>query len=742
MSCSHSNLIYALLDENKRMVVKFMFIEALPVWQKGKEKEMNHSMLFKTVILCNGNSGKKYIAKIAASTVYQLFINGKFITAGPCRAPHGYYRVDEIDITKDLDIGDNVIVILVAGYNINSYYTLNQPSFLQAEIVEETYGIVLAATGSCNPFYSRPYKERVKKTDKYSFQRAFTEVYKLTKDYNNLFTDVAIGNDFLVPTHTEKKNLIERRIPSYIHPEYKVNEVIARGTCLSGEKPEQYLRTRHVANIGPAQLGYNYDELEVCLEDVAQEFKFMPVMMSEKYEGNDKLKENEMIVYSLDSERTGFIGANFMVESDTELYIMFDERINENNDVAGLSNGCTNVIKLEMEEGSYDFASFEPYGFKYLKFVCTKGAVEVNNVHVREYICSVPLKSLDEIINNDILQDDKLRSVLESAVNTYRQNAVDIFMDCPTRERAGWLCDSFFTARAEKVLTGENIIEYNFLENFLLPKEFEHLPKGMLPMCYPSDHYDKVFIPNWAMWFVKELYDFARRSEGDEYAEHLVDQLRDKVYDLLDYFKQFENEYGLLEKLESWVFVEWSRANNFVQDVNYPSNMLYSSTLDAAGKLYNDDKLIEKAERLKKVILERSFNGEFFVDNEIRKDGVLVSTNETSETCQYYAFFMNMATPDTHKELWDKLVNEMGPKRDASKTYPNVYPSNAFIGAVLRLDLLKRYNYYDKLKEEIKDYFYYMAEKTGTLWENLTPEASCNHGFTSYVVYLLSNNRF
>lgn len=60
-----------------------MFKEALPVWQKGKEKEMNYSMLFKTVILCNENSGKRYVVRIAASTVYQLFINGKFITTGP-----------------------------------------------------------------------------------------------------------------------------------------------------------------------------------------------------------------------------------------------------------------------------------------------------------------------------------------------------------------------------------------------------------------------------------------------------------------------------------------------------------------------------------------------------------------------------------------------------------------------------------------------------------------------------------
>ena len=52
------------------------------------------------------------------------------------------------------------------------------------------------------------------------------------------------------------------------------------------------------------------------------------------------------------------------------------------------------------------------------------------------------------------------------------------------------------------------------------------------------------------------------------------------------FFTQFENSDGLLEKLKSWVFVEWSDANKYVQDVNYPSNMLYAAALNAAGKLY------------------------------------------------------------------------------------------------------------------------------------------------------------
>jgi alpha-L-rhamnosidase len=30
-----------------------------------------------------------------------------------------------------------------------------------------------------------------------------------------------------------------------------------------------------------------------------------------------------------------------------------------------------------------------------------------------------------------------------------------------------------------------------------------------------------------------------------------------------------------------------------------------------------------------------------------------------------------------------------------------------------------------------------MAERTGTLWENMTPHASCNHGFASHVAHVL-----
>ena len=105
--------------------------------------------------------------------------------------------------------------------------------------------------------------------------------------------------------------------------------------------------------------------------------------------------------------------------------------------------------------------------------------------------------------------------MFDAARETFLQNSSDLFMDCPTRERAGWLCDSFFTARAEWEFTGDNVIEKNFLENFLLPESFRDVPRGMLPMCYPADHNNNNFIPNWAMWFVLELEDRLFNRKGD-----------------------------------------------------------------------------------------------------------------------------------------------------------------------------------------------------------------------------------
>ena len=83
------------------------------------------------------------------------------------------------------------------------------------------------------------------------------------------------------------------------------------------------------------------------------------------------------------------------------------------------------------------------------------------------------------------------------------------------------------------------------------------------------------------------------------------------------------------------------------------------------------------------------------------------------------------------------MATEFGPHRAELGLWPEIHPSNAFIGNYLRLDLLASQGLHSQCLEETKGYFEYMADTTGTLWEHKNTEASCNHGFASYYIFLL-----
>ena len=91
-----------------------------------------------------------------------------------------------------------------------------------------------------------------------------------------------------------------------------------------------------------------------------------------------------------------------------------------------------------------------------------------------------------------------------------------------------------------------------------------------------------------------------------------------------------------------------------------------------------------------------------------------------------------VASRTDYAELYNTLMQEFGYGRKEDE-YPKVYPSNALIGFLLRLDLLRQDKQYEKLLNEVKAYYTKMAMMTGTLWEHKDTRASLNHGFASYV---------
>ena len=702
------------------------FRSGQPIWPNGREEEMNLHVGFRAVFQVG--AVRRTILRVAGASVYRVFVNGAFRGHGPARGPHGYYRVDEWDLTGDLVSGTNLVAVEVAGYNANSYYLLDQPSFLQAEVVSEE-DVLASTAGDGAAFEAAILPERMQRVPRYSFQRPFTEVYRLQPGYDTWRNDAAASMDAVSCSVLPAKNLIPRRVPYPTFSKRRPVWHVASGNVGIGPAPEEPRRDPALSRIGEDLAGYAEADCEI-----------MPILevqklVTESREEHDKpstsrqtiaLDRNSYRILDLGTNLTGFLGFRVRCESPSRVFLTFDEVLTD-GDVDFLRMNCENVLTYELAPGRFEIESLEPYTLRYLKLIVLDGDCEIDGVYLREYV------NPDVWSAHFSASDPRLNRLFEAGRETFRQNAVDIFMDCPSRERAGWLCDSFFTARVALDLCGNTTVEQAFYENFLLPDRFPHLPDGMLPMCYPADHRNGNFIPNWALWFVVELEEYLARS-GDR---AMVDALKAKVLALFDYFQPFLNEDGLLEKLERWVFVEWSEANRLVQDVNYPTNMLYAGALSAAGRMYGLPKLEEQADTVRHTIRQQSFDGSFFVDNAVRKNGALEVTTNRTEVCQYYAFFFDVATPGSHADLWRVLVEDFGPHRKDTGKFPDVHTANAFIGNYLRLELLSRHGRCAQLLEECRDYFLYMAERTGTLWEHTGASASCNHGFASHVVHAL-----
>ena len=706
---------------------KTSFIKAVPVWPEEYEDVMNISILFKATVKKSDCKNGAPVLRIAGSSAFRISVNGEFYAMGPARAGHGYYRVDEYKIDALLTKEENDIEILVAGYNNNSFYWIDVPPFLAAEVVcGDEVVLCTGINGGEKEFTGYRMNERVQKVMRYSFQRNFTEVY----DYNN-------KTDFSAPVQLaladkEDKIFLERGI---FYPEYEredAKKVICRGVTSSSEK-DNYFMDRAIVNIGPALKGFKIDELEIASTWEAQKLDFMPTSYDViELPENDSvaLPENGYAVYDMGRNMSGLIGITVTCESDVTLYALFDEILTDGdaNKVDFLRLYTSSVVMWKLPAGTHKLLSFEPYVYKYIRFAFVGGSATISDVHMRRVGFYMPPRKAKT-------DNPKIKAVFDAAVETFRQNTYDVYMDCASRERGGWLGDSFFTSRTERVLTGKSEVERNFLENFLQPESFKCLPDGMLPMCYPADHYDGLFLPNWTMWFVFELAEYYERT-GDR---ELIDAAKDKVYKLFKtYFCKFENEDGLLEKLEGWIFLEWSKASELVQDINYPTNMLYAKMKRTAGKLYNDPSLTEEGDKLAEVIRQKAFNGKFFCDNAVyNENGVAELSGECTEACQYYAFHTGVATPELYPELWNTLLTDFGPQRKETGKYPEIYFANVLFGNFLRLDLLVDYGYEEELLKNIEGYFYYMAEKTGSLWENDTTVASCSHGFASHVIYWL-----
>lgn len=677
------------------------------VWAEGQKNQMNRAFAFVLDL------GKKQMGEIclSAASCYKVIADGKLMGFGPNRTAHGYARAAVYPFNAQY------ITVEVQSHFVPNFCWVKREPFFACVLKTESGKEYFAEDFNCFAL-----SDRVQKVRRYSFQRGFCETYINEKDRTALY--FCKPQNAFPRVKTEKAELPHLLPSETLNPalsEIFAEKVIDSGYCKTSPEIAVYV-DRTETLIGTVIEGFKRSEWQDFSTDEISRITYL-----------SGAKSGDYAYETLDFSRivTGIVEVEIIAGNAGEVFFAFDEILSDEKlkTIKPFRGDTANVFKWTVKKaGVYNLSAFEPYAFRYANVITSAGVKA--NVKVRAYENPEAGKMLFEC------DDKKIEQIMEAARHTFAHNAVDLLTDCPSRERAGWLSDSFFSSVAERVFTGDNKVERAFLQNYILADKSGH-PKGMIPRCYPADYYEEDgFIPNWSLWYILEIYKYFTQYGYDE----TVEKSRANVEGILNYFVDFENEFGVLEDLKGWIFVEWSAANNsdHINGINVPSNACYYASLLAAAKVYGIKGLKEKAEKVKDYLLKNAYVDGFFVDNLIRNEkGDIIPTENYTETCQYYMFFFKCADKHTHKELFDKMLNEYG-KSDSSVSGGNpvkkqLTPSNMIYGVYMRLELLMREQKRVELLNECVRYFYDMTQKTGTLWENNTASASCDHGFASYV---------
>ena len=685
------------------------FMQAVPVWEHEPEERLNRQLIFRETV----DSLRSAVLKVAAADFYRLTVNGQFAAYGPARTTVGYARVDEIDLSAYDRAGENEILLEVAGYDCGSLSTCRQRSFLAAELFVN--GASVRHTGRDFPAWVNVRREQ--HVERLSVQRHFMEQWDMRLPL------MFAPEERVTLAAVEPAEWLARGVP---YPEYPVREIaefVSRGTYV-----------QRADFTGVKLNAYSFDMAKepdwgfFRPEKIADKpYRFVTTREQTVTQGAGCLPQTVRaggwLMADMGRIECGFIRLTVRAEEETDLVLAMSE-LCDGDTFAFSQINIQSVIAYHLAAGEeYELQSFEPYTFRQTAVFVRHGCATISRIGVRT------LEHGSKAIERTF-RDPGLNAVYNAALRTFKHNAVDILTDCPSRERAGWLCDSFFTGRAEHFLYGESPVETAYLENYRLYRNEGEFPRGVLPMCYPSDpHNNNKFIPQWDMWYVLEVCEYLEMRRPD------VDRelFRESVTGLMEFFARHENELGLLEKLPSWNFIEWSDANTWTQDVSWPTNMLYAGVLEAAGRVFGLAGAAEKAERIRKTVAEMAFDGEVFLDHAMRcEDGTLRNYPHVSEAAQYYAILFGGV--DLHDGKYEALRRHV--VEDFADFVPGerqFCPKNAFIGLYLRMNVLMNMGDGALLKENVLNFCSGMARDTETLWEYKQRRGSYNHGFAAYI---------
>ena len=664
----------------------------------------------------------KAVLRVTACTFYRAYLNGQFLFHGPARAAHGFARVDTVDLSGRLQVGRNCLAIEVAGYCEPTLHVTGEPSFLLAELQAD--GEVLIATDRSWSGIRLHHKRA--HAPPFSHARSIMEIYDLDAGFFDWRTGLPGGPGestwFPVEEVDDDRQLLERAV------------ALADVALVGGAR---LLALSHTVGGARGRSGQQLpeDPAAECVQEREIPFHGTARPSGGGHGGFVELHVetsagSTALTYDFGELASAFVGVEVSLPAGGVVDLVHGDRIGDDGtiDPHGCASRC--VVRLYCPHGRTRLESFEPYCVRYLRVIVRARAFTLHDVFLRRY------QYPDLEGGTFLCSDGELNRIYDAARLTLRANTLDVFLDTPGRERGGWLCDSFWTARAARQMLGDTRVERAMLENFLAPTVAEHFD-GYSPAVYPAgkgSHH-----PNWTMFLVLHLHEYYRRT-GDR---SFIDRYAPRVAEVAAQLALHEDAEGVLNNLPGRIFVDGSTAplpEYFSRPISMPTNVLYARMLECIDELYGRPVLRAKALHIR-TRLRQAYAGiraerpaQFLSDSlQPAEGGTLSRGRLTSEAAQYYAAWLGLASPGEHPALFKALFEQHGPCPERLVDDPKVLRSDHFAAMPVRFEVLAAHGEHQRLLREVRYLYSRMIDEgPGTLWEGMADTGSVCQGFAAH----------
>ncbi len=692
------------------------------VWSKNcidKHETEPFAIFFRKKINL-ANKSEKAIIKISADSRYKLYVNEKFVEQGPSKGDTQIWFYDELDISKYLIKGDNVISVIVLRFpqkptkGNQSILSTNIPGlYVEGEIQDGKNAIKIDT--------DETWKTIVDTDTKYlQEQEGFAPLY---------FYEHKQASD----------SLWQWQSPQYDDSKWEDALPYPKGAIRDAVSP---------GNLNPRTIPF--------MKRTIGRFKQTLVTRKSIYDKsnwNDMLLGNADITIPPNTEEiveidtgelmTGYLhliiegGKNAKIELlQSEAYVLAEgdnphmgpvkgDRLDFEN---GYLTGFTDYYEPSGKGSEECPEEYTPFWFRTFRFI--RLSVKTGNecLTIKDFYFEETGYPL-EVKTSVTTSDETLTEIWDISLRTLKRCMHETYTDCPFYEQLQYVMDSRSQILYTYSLSLDDRLARKCIDDFKRAQRYD----GLISSAYPNTKPN--VIPGFSIYYILMIHDHMMYF-GDE---ELLKYYMPSVQQILNFYESNIQEEGYVGKLggfhrqeKFWSFVDWvpewpsGVPNASAQGPITMESLLYVMGLQKAAELFDyiDNKEIASNYRTLAKKVQAGLRKHCMDENGALLDGP--NFHEYSQHCQVFGILTDTLTiEEGRKVLFESL-------QDESK-YRKCTVSNAFylFRALEKTDLYEHTNkLWDVWREMIKNNLTTVQES------DQNPRSEC-HAWGSLILYEL-----